>query len=165
MDKTQIDELAAKLDHLEAENRRLNREWRRRRVLGLVAAVAALGLLLLGADCDGAPREVEASRLVLKDKNAKARAVIEVLSDDTTALTLFDAEGKARALMSAAPTGGAKMRLMAVDGKGGVHVDVLPDGAPNLSLLDGQGEPRILLGVKPDGTSTVTLPDRDNAEN
>jgi hypothetical protein len=87
------DEVNARLERLERDNRRLRR-W-----LGAVA-VGAIVPILLAASHEKAGKTLEATKIVLKDAKGKVRAEIGTQPDGSASLALLDEEGATVAKLS-----------------------------------------------------------------
>ncbi|HYB71597.1 MAG TPA: hypothetical protein VEH80_13040, partial [Candidatus Bathyarchaeia archaeon] len=93
------DELTRRLERLERENRRL-------KLLGLLAAVGLASLTVMGQT---APTQVanavEAERFVLRDAGGHVRGTLGLRPDGAAALTLADDTQQDRAILSVTPQG------------------------------------------------------------
>ena len=131
MDVSCLDILTKRLDHLERERRR----WRQ-----LTAAAVLCGLMTLGVTkaqfplLPEAPRPPEASRITLRDKAGRIRAIFETAANDSPILAFYDAKGNER-----------------------MWLGMAADGEPAISLLSTRGVPQVTAAIKPDGTSGVRL--------
>ena len=77
--------VVARLDKMERQNRRL-------KLAGLVLLVLAAAGLLMGQALP--KRIIEAEKFLVKDRQGKVRAKLEVGEHDTPSLFLYDKEGK-----------------------------------------------------------------------
>jgi hypothetical protein len=96
-----LDAIAARLDALETQNRRLK---------GLLVAMLALAAIV-GARAQGAPAPVSGDRFALVDAQGRAHAVLEMTAPAPPAsgryplLTFFDGAGNPRLRFGLAPRG------------------------------------------------------------
>ena len=85
-------DITARLDRLERENRRLKRVGG-----GLAIAVAALGLM---SAASGFCKTVWAERLVLRDSSGNDRLMMDAYSSGVPSITMRDGNGKSVARLS-----------------------------------------------------------------
>ncbi len=133
--------LDARVARLERENRALRR--------GLCALVALIAVPLLAAYVPANER-VEASELAVRDKSGATRARIFVDEQGTTRLVLRDKDGKATAVLAAGD--GASLTLSDKTGKTttGLH----GAHANGVVVVEHDGKPRAVIGApKPWGTA------------
>jgi hypothetical protein len=110
-------------------------------VLILAGSVSLLGPALLGQAGPTLPptnKTVETESLVLRDRNGKMRAALEVV-DDEPELTLYDGRGNPRAVLF-------------VNEKGAFF-----------SLKDAHPQTRLLLAVREDGPALLLSPENRKA--
>jgi hypothetical protein len=143
------DEVNARLERLESENRRL-RCW-----LGAVA-VGAIVPILLAASHEKGGKTVEATKIVLKDATGKVRAELGTQPDGSAALALLDEEGATVVKLSGQNT--APILEMAGGAGGSVWLTSSTTGA-SLSLAKGNGE--LALATNASGQPSIKMQDRD----
>lgn len=183
------DLMAERLDHLEHLCNRLARQNRRWKLVGITALMGAVLFLVAGANQnDETPKVVEAQKFVLRDKEGKQRAVLEVSSKGAASLhlsdkdetpriafivaedgspiaTLQDEQGQSRVSFASSKIfGGSVVNLMDPDGKVRLGLAVRDrGGVPTLDLRDKDANRRINLGVRPDGSSTFDILGEDES--
>jgi len=146
-----------RMEQLEHQNFLLNRAVKRQKV-GLVAALAALGLFILAA-ATGAflaktrtvrVDRVEAHDLVLVDRNGTERARLCV-ADDSAFLHMYDENERCRVSLGVFP-GGASLGLSDENERCRAGLGLFSKG-PRLSFLDQSGTNRVGLNLGPDVSS------------
>lgn len=182
--------LAARLDVVERESRRL----RRTNILILVGAAILLGLgvalvavssrygvpgtvadilaarqfILRGPD--GAVRGMwgmdkdGALRLVMQDEQGHPRTRLNLLKDGSSGLTFSDSGGRPRAVFAFLPNQSTSIVLADETGKTRVVLGISDDGGSTVVFADRGGTTRAGLGVDRNGSGSFTLTDRMGRE-
>jgi hypothetical protein len=131
----------------------------------LLAAGVALGLV--GAQVPRAsapPLEPLVSRLELRDRVGRLRAVFDLAADQTPQIAFLDAAGKERVLLGLAADGAPSLRLCDENGKDRVLLGALRGGIGDLRFQDAAGKLLARLGARSDGTVDLTLRQRDQRD-
>ncbi len=153
MKEPTMDKLEMRLDRLERENRWLKR-------IGALVGVGIAAVVLMGqARPSKVAKVIEAERFVLRDKDEKVRASLNVLSGNRYGLILYDKDEKPRLVLGHTPIG-LGLSLLDKNGKVRSQLAYLPDGRSALSINDQDGKSRLLLGVDA-GVPTIGLVDRN----
>jgi hypothetical protein len=139
--------LAARLDRLEGQNRRL-----RAGLLGVV--VVAATALLMGGRADSRPAPIKATSINLYDADGELRGTI---SDE--GIAFFDETGM-RLSLGRAPAGGPGLTLLDGHGKRRVGLFLCKEG-PVLAFSDASERQRVALAAK-GGLSSLVLSDEAN---
>jgi hypothetical protein len=134
MDSPTLDNVLQRLDRLEQENRRTNRQCRRWRRVATVSLLGAVVLTIGGANLADVSKVIEAERFVLRDRSGAKRIQLSVDADGTARQDFCDKDGK------------TLMKLF-----------VKPDGTPQQDFNDQGGRHLISLAVMPDGTVAQNL--------
>jgi hypothetical protein len=182
--------LAARMDHVEREYRRLRRLNAillvgMALVVGLAAAMIALagqyGLPGTTADIVAARQFVLRGdngvirgawgtekdgtlRLVLQDAAARPRVKLNLLNDGASGLTFSDSLGRPRAVFAALPDQSSSIVLADQAGRSRLVLGLSPDGGATLVFADGAGSTRAGLGVDANGNGMLTVRDRIGRE-
>ena len=147
-----VEALAARVDRLERENRRLRRG-------GAAALLGLAAALVMGqAPRGGNARTVEAERFLLRDASGKARAELAIQPDGSPYLEFRDGAGNARAGLGLQGET-AHLGLTDKKGKGGTILRAQPNGRPNITLTDEHGARRAVLFLSDGGTPTLAFSD------
>jgi len=144
-----FEELRSRISKLESQNRRLKQ-------LGGVVLIGIVLPLVMGQ----APskKTVEANEFVLRDSNAKARALLTIVNDNAD-LILYDATDKGRMELKVDSAGGASLNLFNAQG---ASIAALSGGdASVLQLGTTGGEERLLAAVAPGIVPSLILSDKD----
>lgn len=149
------DDLAARVERLERENRRFKR-W------------AAVGVLLLGGAVllgQAAPERVhdvvQARDFQLLDAQGRSRGGMSVGSDGSLGLNMFDQAGAHRVVLGLSPSGAPMLVLHASTKEGGgASLALLDDGRAALFLDGRDARGSSLLGCSADGSPYLSLTDR-----
>ena len=157
MDERTRDTVLRRLERLERDNRR----WKR--VGGLV--VAGLGLaVLLGAVPSKKPKvpdEVRGGRFILIDKAHKARAELEVASDNQPRVILSDQAGSPRLVLTLSQYGEPLVHF--IDGAGTRRIALSLDlYGILLRFTDAAGNVRAAVTVPAEGEPELELLGKDN---
>lgn len=135
------------------------REIRRVKRVGAMTIAMIAALVLMGqAIPPKATKVVEAEQFVLRDRNGKARAWLN-MSDDSVNFALADTNEKTRTLLYLLDDGTHGLILATQDGQTRVEVKVGGNGVPTLSLVDNDGN-RIGMFILSDGKPALGLVDR-----
>ena len=120
-------------------------------MLGLV--VVALGLWQFLP-----VRSLEAERLVLRDRQHRARVIMLTQDDGTVMVRLNNDAEKARTIWSLAPDGETWLRLSDSTGTTRAEIAVDATGDPSLTLAAADGRTRTRLGLtRSDGRPALAL--------
>ena len=164
-----IREMEARLDRrlvaIEARDERSG--WAARLMgVGFVAAVTALGILLL----KGTPGEngwtvssLSAEEIVLRDADGVARGRMATDDDGRTELWLADRDGRERIRLTVLADGSPGVSISDPDDRPRAVLGYLPDGTANLVFADAQGVSRAVFGLDPDGSTQALFTDRAGA--
>lgn len=150
--------LAARVESLETQNRRL------RRLGGLAVVVLAAGLLMGQAAKQDQPatarRIIEAESFVLKGPDGEMRGLWSVIPSGETQLTLWSKDHSVHALMDVAPSDAS----LTLSGEGAMPCATLHtanSGSTGLNLLDKDGKTRGRWTVNPNGVTRLALFDKN----
>jgi len=152
MNQPTLTDLTQRLQRVEQEHRRLKRAGAV--IMGMIAAVVLMGQTMPSK----VATVVEAEQFVLRDRNGKARAWLNV-SDGSVNFALADKNETTRNLMYVRDDGTHGLILATRDGKTRVELKVGTNGVPTLSLIDNDGR-RIGMFVLSDGIPALGLVDR-----
>ena len=145
--------LAARVECLERENRRLKRA-------GMAVLVGLSAVMLMGqAVPNTVTKTVEAERFLLRDANGRTRAVLHTQADGSPHLEFHDAAGNTRATLGLAGDA-AHLSLTDAKGKGGTILRTQPNGRPNVTLTDENGTRRAVLFLADDGAPSLAFSDK-----
>lgn len=180
MDKLLIDSLSERVERLE-------RECRRWRWAGIVAALGAASTVVAGANrLEDAPKTIRAESFAVidgqgrtkavlgSDLEGKGRHVLEFLDADgrrrlvagfdegngVPAISLTDPDGREQVAIHVVPKQGAVMALGDRPGGAGVLLVSAPSGLAALGFVAKGGENRLNMGINPDGSSQLLLRDK-----
>ncbi len=150
-----------RLDALERQQGRLRRSLRRWHVGAATVAGALLVASIAGAfpGNDAKPTEVES--LVLKDRDGKIRATLELGADGEPSLSFIDSNGKKRLWLGLNASTQDGLTLFARDGSGLPRLNAgIGDKTSTVSLFGGnEGLRKISLMVTSRGVESLTFGD------
>lgn len=129
-DHLTLESLAERLQRVESDNRRLERQNRRLRAWAVTVLAALTAALCLGRAAK--PKTVEAQRFVLCDEQGNMRAELANVPDDGSKLTLFDGKGRERIRLGMQPP------ALLLWGEGGMRARLSATDAPDLTLWGSQ---------------------------
>jgi hypothetical protein len=148
-DLRDFNDILRRLLNLERQNRRLKQ-------LGAIAAIGVTLVLVMGQV--PSKKTVEANEFVLRDANAKARALLTIVNDNAD-LILYDAMDKGRMELKVDSVGGASLNLFNAQGS---SIAALSGGdASVLHLGITGGEEHLLAAVAPGVVPSLILSDKD----
>jgi hypothetical protein len=128
------DQMHARLERLERENRRI-------KLAGGAALLAAVALVLMGeSKPDSIAKAVDAERFVVRDTSGTVRAVLGVNPDGNMGLEIRDANGKAGAALGMGTNGNPALRLDGRAGKTGIALGVRSNNNPAMEFYDNDGK-------------------------
>jgi hypothetical protein len=171
-----IDELSARLERVERQNRRLR--------AGGVAAVVLLAAGVAMGQAAPVPKVVRAERwevvdgggtvrakcfvspegavgLALCDRDGKVRALYGVNKDDFPHFAFMDAGGSPRAALHTASDGSMGLGFTTDGGKGGLLLSNETDGARGLVFMGSGGKPQLHVHVTADGSPEIGMWNKD----
>lgn len=147
MDKSQIDDMRARLQRLEGANRRLI-FWNWFLFLGMAM------LLTVGAAAP-TPRTIEAERFVIKDGNGQVQGAFGITDvSGSPGLVLYDPEANANVVLNLGPDSEPGLWLYNKDRVGAA---VTVRGDRSLMELFDKDNRRMVLGVYRDGKPGMEL--------
>ena len=144
-----IEELSARLETVERQNRRM----RAAGGAALLLAAAAAGI----GQAAPAEKTVEATRFVLLDGEGRTVSVWGAGEKGGPEISFLDADGKPRATLGLDGPDAPALRIRVPGKLGEVSVGCGPFGAPAVTVVDGAGEQRAWLGAWVDGSAGLTL--------
>jgi hypothetical protein len=151
------DDLARRIERVEAECRSLRiagRRWR------LAALAAILGLIIFGACGSGTPEPtkiIEAELFRVRDASSKVLAEFGVHPNGGVALHLKDGKGITRVALSSKKDGSPSIILFDENDKMRINFSIGPEGEATESLMDGQERALAATRVFRDGSSNFIL--------
>jgi hypothetical protein len=157
-----MDSLSERVTRLEDRCYNLDRQVRRWKLAGASALACCAALVLSGAHSQNVAKTIEAEQFVLRDKDGKRRAVLEVNAKGDTVLQLSDRGEKSRINLIVAEDGSPIVSLQ--DQKDQPRVSLSVPASINgsvLNLVDPNGQVRLGMGVRKDGVPTLDLRDKD----
>jgi len=156
-ESTRNQELTARLELLEGTTRRLERQVRGWKRLGMGVAACTVLLVGGGAAAIGTHSTIEAGEFVLRDQNHRVRAALALRPDGTPGLGLFDEAGHARLSVELGAQGAPSINLHDDMGRLRAALAMRPNGTPGLGLFDVNSRIRASLDVGNDGTSGANI--------
>ncbi|MCP9468921.1 MAG: hypothetical protein NNA31_02860 [Nitrospira sp.] len=131
-------------------------------VAGLIGGVIGNRILLTDPVVaqEAAPdrRMIATERLIVTDRDGKARAQLAVSEEGEPRLDLADKSGKSRLTLALTKEDGAEVRLNSKDGDPRVRLAVLSKGEPRLDLtMERDGRVLASLGLSPEGWPELRL--------
>ncbi len=136
MNEPTMETLARRLDRVERENRWLKQA-------GVVALAVIAAVVLMGqATTAKVAKVIEAEKFVLRDGQGRERAALE-MKVGVVRLVLKDQDGGARALVGISPKGGSGLYFYDPKHLLRIILAVYPDGSPRLVLREKDGETTI----------------------
>ncbi len=119
---------------------------------------------------DQKPKEIDASRLTLRDHDGKARAVLEIDKDGAPYLSFYDPDDKPRIQIGIGKEGGPEVAILHKEDTGAIVLSVTPHGVSQLFMQEVGGymahlrvahlphpEATLVLGPLADPNSSVSL--------
>lgn len=104
---------------------------------------------------------LEVERLIINDREGRARIVLEVDRQGNPSVTLYDSTGRERVVLDVAQwtegvDDGPHASIQVRGGLSGpaVSLDAASTGLASISVRNRDGEPGIYVGVEPDGNPT-----------
>jgi hypothetical protein len=160
MDKAIIE----RLEHLEQENRRLNRAELHLRRFFVFALVGLVVLMVSGAKLAEPPKVIEAQRFVLRDKDGIGFVELGMTPEGFPQLQFRDRKRNTAFFVVSQKPDGSPYLLLSQGGTS--HIAMMieeQDGTAILSLRD-ETRDRANLFLKRDGTTGLSLYEKDGTE-
>jgi hypothetical protein len=173
MDRPSLDAVIERLELLEREKRQVL--W-----VGAALFAAAVVAVASGTDWVRRPKQIEAERFVLKDKDGKVRARLSTAPDGSPMLALLDAQGRdhlmlhgsiddtatlsfydhgqPRVTLSSTNTGAAGLNFYDKHDRSATGLYLWPDSTTGLGLRN--GELGIELAAQADGLAGLSVVDQ-----
>ncbi len=152
-----LDQVAARLDRLEAETARAQRAARRWRGATLGLLSAGMAVVLMGQAPD---KTVRGTRIVLEDAGGRERAALH-MSGGKPHLTLFDAQGKPRMDLVTSDDGQATIAMLDAAGKARSALGTTSAGHGSLVFKGAGDEMRAALTLSNEGVPGFVLADEE----
>jgi hypothetical protein len=127
--------------------------------------LALLGAICLAAGVPGSgvargadnPKEIEAQRLVLKDKTGKPRITLGVDDDGQAVISMIDADGTERLGLKVDNHSTPSVLLRDKAGKARLQLTARTDGSAFVGVLDQNQTPRIAIETESHGNARLVL--------
>ncbi len=150
---TSSEDLTARFDRLERQNRQL-----RRLCLGCLIGASLLTTLGARQVAKNGPKTVEAERFLLRDKQGRMRAILDMAPDRGPILAFYDEKGKNRIVLDMDQQGNPALNLFDERGNSRTALGVeLPKRGVGLSVYDENNNPRVILGTTHEDWSSLCL--------
>jgi hypothetical protein len=149
MTEPTLDTLTRRLDRLERENRR----WK---LAGGLAALVVLVLAVMG-QAGPRPRSVDAEEFILKDSSGKRRAVLSVAQGGLAHLAFYDRQDAPRLGLGVGGNGAPTLALADAGGHARAKLELQADGVARVILLDEKYRLAVVVGVSRQGAPWVGL--------
>ncbi|MBX3470061.1 MAG: hypothetical protein KF878_24555 [Planctomycetes bacterium] len=149
-------DLARRLDRLEADVHQAHAAARRWRAAAGGVVALGMSLVLMGQTPD---RTVRGTSFVLEDASGRRRAALQTVNGRPH-LTLFDSQGKPRIDLSASDDGRGTLGLLDGDGKVRAALGVTPTGQGSLVFRGPSDETRAALTIGNEGAPGLVLNDQ-----
>jgi hypothetical protein len=156
--ETRSDDLIEAMRRLEGDHRRLKRGCS----IGLLLSLLLIGS---GAHFAAGPNVLEAERLVIRDKEGKARFTLGIEDDGFGGLALRDENERTRIRLGLRPDGSTSLIFSDTKSQRLLGVVLDRDDRPGIGLRDPEGGVnRLSLGLNRDGSTGFTIFDRSKVE-
>jgi hypothetical protein len=150
MDQHSDSGVAARMDRLERENRRFKR-------FGIVAATIAVVIATAGAFREEIPKEVKANSFVVVDEAGRERGLFEAAPDGCAHMMILGKDGKLKAALGEEKENVPSLVLYDPKEIGSARLVIKDDGSPDFALVDSTGFVRVALELKKGGISGFRL--------